>query len=88
MRWRLDSGLPDTEPLERHIESLLLVLPVHTLTLRDLAVEYSLTIHCVGYYPASAHGVHLGRDVIRSAAQLGLAFDLDFYYVSDNGHDG
>jgi len=88
MRWRLDSGLPDTEPLEKHIESLLLILPAHTLTLRELALDYDLFIQCVGYYAPSGHGAHLNRDVVRRAAQLGLAFDLDFYYVDDYGHDG
>jgi hypothetical protein len=69
MRWRLDSGLADTEPLERHVESLLLLLPVHALALRELAIDYDLTIQCVGYYPSSGHGAHLSRNLIRSAAQ-------------------
>jgi len=88
MRWRLDSGLDDKEPIERHIEYLLLSLEQREEELKKLWLEYDLFIACVGYYPASGHGTHLNREVIRRAARLGLAFDLDFYYVDDCGHDG
>jgi hypothetical protein len=88
MRWRLDSGLDDTEPLERHIESLLLFLIPREEQLRKLWLDYDLVIQCVGYYPPSGHGAHLNREVIRQAARLGLALDLDFYYQDEHGHDG
>jgi hypothetical protein len=88
MRWQLNSGHDDMEPLEKHIESLLAILSTRTQALRDLSADYDLTIQCVGYYPASGHGAHLRRDVIKAAAQLCLSFDLDFYYVDDYGHDG
>lgn len=87
MGWRLDSGHDDTVPLEHHIESLLLTLETRTETIRQLSVDYDLTIQCVGYYPASGHGAHLNRDIVRRAAKLGIAFDLDFYFVDDYGHD-
>ncbi len=83
MGWRLDSGLDDTKALREHIEPLLLFLGVKADALRELWLEYDLTLQCVGYYPASGHGVHLDREVVRRAAQLGLAFDFDFYYVDD-----
>jgi hypothetical protein len=31
--------------------------------------------------------MHFDREQIRHAAQLGLAFDLEFYYVDDYEHD-
>ena len=86
MSWRLSSGLDDTHPLEEHIQSLFLYLQLKADILRQLWVEYDLTIQCVGYFPASGHGVHFDREQIRQAAQLGLAFDLDFYYVDDYEH--
>jgi hypothetical protein len=88
MLWKLDSGLDDTEPLNQHIESLLLSLGTKGQALRDLWVDYDLTIQCVGRYPGSGHGLHLDRELVRRAAQLGLAFDLDFYYVADDETDG
>ena len=87
MLWELESGHDDTQPLDRHVESLLLTLEMKAETIRQLSMDYELTIQCVGYYPASGHGINLSREVIRRASQLSLAFDFDFYYVSDNNHD-
>ena len=84
MYWKLESGLDDKEPLERHIESLLLVLGTKAYGLRDLWVEYDLIISCVGHYPSTGHGVHLNREVVRQAAQLGITFDMDFYFLEDH----
>lgn len=88
MNWKLESGHPDTEPLERHVESLLLVLAAKAADIRELSLDYDLTLQCVGYYPSSGHGAHLNRETIRQASYLGLSIDLDFYYVDDHGHDG
>ncbi len=87
MNWNLESGLDDTHPIEEHIKKLFSVLePLETLLL-ELGKEYELYIQCVGYFPASGHGIHIDREMIKKACMLGLAFDLDFYYVSDYGHD-
>jgi len=83
MRWKLESGLDDTEPLEKHIESLLAILEPKSSALQHLMPSYHLTLQCVGYYPASGHGAHFDRDAVRRVASLGLAIDLDFYYVDD-----
>jgi hypothetical protein len=87
MSWRLSSGLDDTQPLAQHIANLFLLLNTRADSLRALWVDYELTLQCVGYFPASGHGVHFNRDQVRHAAQLGLAFDLDFYYVDDYEHE-
>ena len=86
MSWRLDRGLDDTEPMARHIDTLILILGTREEELRELWVDYDLTIQCVGYDPASGHGAHLDREVVRQAARLGVAIDFDFYYVTD--HEG
>ena len=88
MQWRLKSGLDDTHRLNEHVESLLMCLGRKADALRELWLEYDVTLHCVGYYPPSGHGAHFNRDTIRRAASLGMALDLDFYYVDDCGHDG
>jgi predicted P-loop ATPase/GTPase len=88
MFWQLKSGLEDTAALEQHIESLLITLGTKAQALRELWVDYDLTIQCVGYYPGSGHGANLNREVVRRAAQLGLAVDLDFYYVADPDANG
>ena len=86
MRWCLSSGFDDTQPLDSHIGSLLAVLHVKSEALRSLWLDYDLTLQCVGYFPSHSHGMHFNREQIRQAAQLGLAFDLDFYYVDDYEH--
>ena len=85
--WVLKSGLDDTEPMERHIELLMTMLGTKAMSIKKLWVDYELTIQCVGYYHPSGHGTHLDRETIRLAAQLGLSFDMDYYYVDDHGHD-
>lgn len=87
MSWHLNSGLDDKEPLELHIQSLFLYFDVKIEELRKLWVDYDITLVCVGYFPPSGHGVHFNREQLRQAAQLGLAIDLDFYYVDDYGHE-
>lgn len=86
MSWRLSSGLDDTQPLDLHLQSLFLHLHRKAESLRLLWLEYELTLQCVGYFPPSGHGMHFNREQIRQAAQLGMAFDLDFYYVDDHEH--
>jgi Domain of unknown function (DUF4279) len=86
MSWRIKSGLDDKQSLAEHIEALFLYLNVKDDAIRQLWLEYDLTLQCVGYFPGSGHGLHFNREQIRQAAQLGLAFDLDFYYVDDYEH--
>jgi hypothetical protein len=83
MGWTINSGLDDTSPLHLHIDNLLLYLETKATALRELWVDYDLTIQCAGHYPPSGHGLHLSREVVRRAARLGIAFDLDFYYFDD-----
>ena len=87
MSWRMNSGLDDTKPLAEHISTLLLWLQPKASDLRQLWVEHNLTLQCVGYFPPSGHGMHFDREQVRQAAQLGLALDLDFYYVDDHEHE-
>lgn len=87
MNWNLESGLDDTHGIEEHIEVLLSVLEPLKDTLSKLAEEYEFCIQCVGYFPASGHGIHLDKSTIKKAANLGLSVDYDFYYIDDNGHD-
>ena len=87
MCWNYESGLDDTHPLEEHINKIFLELSPLEEALLELSKEYNLYIQCVGYYPPSGHGAHLDQETVKKAARLGLAFDLDFYYVSDYGHD-
>lgn len=88
MMWRLDSGLDDRQPLAMHLEELFHLLSSRgTEALRQLWVEYDLIVQCVGYFPRECHGMSFNREQIRTAAQLGLAFDFDFYYIDEDERD-
>src|SRR4030095_1487216 len=85
-RWRLDSDLSDTEPLEKHISALLVRLETCPAAVRSLAPDYSGTIQCVGYYPASGHGVHIDHRWVRAAAHISgcsLTWISTFYRSMD-----
>jgi hypothetical protein len=81
MRWMLKSDLDDTRSLREHIDALLDVLATRENEVRTLWLAYDLTLQCVGHYP-STHGAHFDREVIRRAANLGLAIDLDSYVLA------
>jgi len=87
MSWQLESGLDDKHPINEHIEKLLAILQPHKNTLIELSKKYNLCIQCVGYFHPSNHGIHLDNETIQRVSNLGLSFDMDFYYISDNGHD-
>jgi len=89
MRWELRSGLDDTRSLQEHIDILLAFLGAKAPPLRDLWLDYHITLQCVGRYPASrGPGLHFDRETIRQAANLGIAIDCDLYFIEDHGHDG
>jgi hypothetical protein len=87
MSWRKRSGLDDTNSLAHHIECVLLWLQPRAELLRQLWVDYDLTLQCVGYFPPSGHGMHFDREQVRRIARMGLALDLDFYFVDDHEHE-
>jgi len=87
MYWAKRSGLDDKQPLDEHLKTLFLYLGSRSEALRSLWVEYDLTLQCVGHFPPSGHGLHFTREQVRQAAQLGLAIDLDFYFLDDYGHE-
>lgn len=87
MFWALESGLNDQSPIEDHISTLLNKLEAKADCIANLPIDFAKLIQCVGYFPASEHGLHLPSEVIKRLANLGLDIDYDFYYISDNGHE-
>ena len=87
MCWCLNSGYDDREPLEKHIEGLLFMCNAMGDKLRSLSPDYKAFISCVGYYPNSGHGLYLRHEWIKTASHLGLEFDCDFYFVSEEDEE-
>lgn len=88
MCWRLDSGLDDKQTLQQHLESLFLTLRLKESIVRELSLDYDVSIQCVGYSAVSGHGVFLSRDLIRQAATLGCSIDFAYYCLDFHGNDG
>ena len=86
MSWQLQSGLDDMHPLREHIEALLSIIGTRAEAIRTLWVEHDIQLQCVGDYLPPGHGAHLDRECLRQAAQLGLAIDLDVYFVDAHEH--
>lgn len=86
-KWRYDSGLDDTEEMEKHVDVLLVLLETRHNALLNLYPKWKVFIQCVGYYPFSQHGFHLSHENIMTASHLGLSFDFDFYFVVSDDKD-
>lgn len=82
MTWLLRSGHDDTAPLAQHIASLILAMSAKVSELREMWVDYDIVLHCVGHYPTSqGPKAYFDREVVRQAANLGLAIDCNFSFV-------
>ncbi|MFK0689036.1 DUF4279 domain-containing protein [Mesorhizobium sp. IMUNJ 23033] len=81
--WRLDSGLEDTEALDRHVEALLTKLTPRKDELLRVRVKFKTQIVCVSYSYQS-FSWELDFDVQRSATALGIGFWIDAYSFGDH----
>lgn len=85
--WQLESGLNDMHAIEEHLVELFRIFEPLSEKLLTLSQRFDIYIQCVGYFPASGHGIHIEKSHVKMAAAMGAAFDLDFYYVDDHEHD-
>lgn len=81
--WRLDSGLDRSEPLERHIDELLLWLHRRCRSVRDLQSDFELTLQCVECRAGHNVGLHLTATQLHQMSRLGLNVDFDAYTTTD-----
>lgn len=80
--WKLNSGLPDTSELDRHIEALLRRLSPHRQALLDLGTTFKLQIVCVEH-TLQNFSWELEFENQRLATKLGIGFWIDAYDYSD-----
>jgi hypothetical protein len=71
---RFDSGLPETEPLERHIESLWQIVKPQVDYLKSLKTRYTVDVFC-GY---RSNCDHAGIEVPHTCLQLFTALEIPF----------
>lgn len=73
--WRLYSRLPLSEPVEAHLEDLLLMLEPHALAVREAAVKFGLGIKAIN----QAHYMkkfHLSENLTGRIRGVGLSFEF------------
>ncbi len=85
--WQLESGLNDTHPIQEHLDALFKILVPLQCELLNLSKKFDICFQCVGYFHPSGHGIHLDKSTVQKASAFAASFDMDFYYISDNGHD-
>ncbi len=72
--WHFESGLPEAEPLERHIEALWEVVKPHLEYLKSLKQRYKVDVFC-GY---RSNCDHSGIEVPHTCLQLFAALEVPF----------
>jgi hypothetical protein len=80
-QWTLASGCGLEAPVEDHLHALLTILEERRQRIREVALRYAVELQCAIYYEEDTPGIHLSEDVVRRVAALGLAIDLDLYFV-------
>lgn len=82
-KWRLESGLDDTEPLDRHVDTLLTRLAPHRMGVLEAAAMAKLQIVVVGYYFQS-FSWELDFHHQQLATALNIGFWFDTYSCGDH----
>jgi hypothetical protein len=77
-RWVVESGLAESEPLEKHIGSLLGKLQPISGQLGRLSAECRQTLVCVAFSVQSS-GFILQPAILKQLAQLNVHLEYDFY---------
>jgi Domain of unknown function (DUF4279) len=72
--WRLESALPDTEPLERHIDALWKVLKPHAQYIMSLKERHRVDVFC-GY---RSNCDHAGIEVPHTCLELFTTLEVPF----------
>jgi hypothetical protein len=72
--WHFEPALPETEPLERHIEALWAVVKPHVSYLKSLKQQYKVDVFC-GY---RSNCDHAGIQVPHTCLELFTALEVPF----------
>ena len=80
-RWKLESRLPRTEPLEAHIADVLNQMDSSQLAFQQVSRSYGGVMQLVGYFHSSYPGLSFHEQVIQRLAAYSLAVDFDFYWL-------
>jgi hypothetical protein len=80
LHWSLDSGLPDTAPLEEHLAALCDILEPHATALHQLRADgYVLDWFCLVGIDGTQGGVVLSPMLLQRLAPIPAELALDIY---------
>ena len=83
-RWTLDSGLPQTEPLESHLSALLQRLEPKHAEIAEAAQRFPAHIGVAQYFYEANLQFELEADILRRLGKLGLPINFDQYCLGEN----
>ncbi len=77
-RWVIESGLPESEPLEAHIEAVIETVTSVSARLQEFPKHCIQSVVCVAFSVQSS-GFVLSPKLLRKISDLGLNLEYDFY---------
>ena len=87
-RWSLYSRLGRNQPLERHVDDVLLQLEPVEQVITGLRGEFDGYISLVAYFYRDYPGLTFEASALTKLGRMNLAMDMDFYYMySDKRED-
>ena len=82
--WDLESELPLTDSVERHLLHLLDKLTPHKKIINELGKKYYVEFSCgLDFYEFNP-GINLDNNIIKRIAELNAKLDLDMYCLGEN----
>lgn len=82
-RWFLDSGLPDSEPLETHIEKLLFYIEQNATEIKLLLSDCEIDLCCGFASDTSQGGLVLDATLLKRLTATPINLYLDLYPPED-----
>ncbi len=81
--WILSSELDANEPIENHLEHLLIKLLSHKNSLQELTQKYNTQFRSTLLYTDFDPYINLDKKILKDITSLNASLKLDFYFLSE-----
>jgi hypothetical protein len=85
--WQLESSIPNSEPLSRHILELLSRVAGESAVWDEVSRRFSADIYCSLDVRLPNSGTELSREAIDALAARKLGVQFDLYAMADDRRD-
>lgn len=82
-RWILDSKVAETEPLEKHIEKLILYIEQHTIALKKLTSDCNIELWCTFSSDSGQGGFVLDANLLKRLTLFRIDLIVSLYSSDD-----